>query len=146
MIKKRVVVTGVGVVSSIGIGKEAFWANLTKGKSGISEITAYDTSKHVTHKGGEVRDFKPENFVNKKKIRLMGRTSQFTIAAAKLAISDADLETNKLKTSIAVGTTMGEVWKLERIDRIWLEKGDASIDKDVFYQCLTNGISANFAI
>ena len=68
MTKKRIVVTGLGVVSSIGIGKDAFWDNLTKGKSGVSEVSSYDTSKHVTHSGGEIKDFKVENFINKRKV------------------------------------------------------------------------------
>jgi len=146
MIKKRVVVTGLGIVSSIGIGKDAFWSNLIKGKSGINVITAYDTSKHITHKGGEIKDFRPENFINKKKIQLMGRTSQFAISASKLAINDADFKSDKYKISVVIGTTMGEVWQLERIDRIWVEKGDASINKKLFFQYLTNAISANLAI
>lgn len=144
--KKRVVVTGLGVVSSIGIGKDAFWNNLTKGVSGISEITSYDTSKHVTHRGGEIKDFNPENFINKRKIRFIGRTSQFAIVAAKLAIADANLKINKFKPSVAIGTTMGEARRLEKIDRLWIDTGDASINKELFFQYLTNAVSANLAI
>ncbi len=146
MTKKRVVVTGIGVISSIGIGKDAFWDSLIKGKSGVSKITAYDTSEHATHNGGEVRGFDPESYINKRKIRFMGRTSQFAIAAAKLAISDAGAEIDMLKTSIAVGTTMGEACQLEKMDKLWLGSGDASIDKELFFQYLTNSISANLAI
>jgi 3-oxoacyl-[acyl-carrier-protein] synthase II len=61
--KRRVVVTGLGAVSSIGIGKDAFWYGLTNGKSGISEVTAFDTSAFKYHMGGEVKSFNPEEFI-----------------------------------------------------------------------------------
>ncbi|NWF98480.1 MAG: beta-ketoacyl-[acyl-carrier-protein] synthase II, partial [Nitrospirae bacterium] len=57
MNKTRVVITGLGVVSSIGIGWQEFWRNLLSGKSGISPVTAFDTSKHFTHNGGQIKDF-----------------------------------------------------------------------------------------
>ena len=66
--KRRVVITGLGVVSSIGIGVEEFWKNLIAGRSGISEIESFDTSQYPVHKGGEVKNFKPEHFIDKRKM------------------------------------------------------------------------------
>ena len=65
--KRRIVVTGIGVISSIGIGKDAFWKNLIKGTSGISAIIAFDTAKHSTHVGGEIKNFNADDYMSKKR-------------------------------------------------------------------------------
>lgn len=129
--KKRIVVTGLGVVSSIGIGKDSFWNNLIQGKSGISRVESFDTSKHFTHHGGEVKNFKAEEFLNKKKIKLMGRASHFAIAATKLALKDAGLDSHQLNSdtiAVIVGTTSGEIPEMESMDISWVEKGHEKVD------------------
>ena len=68
---KRVVITGLGVVSSIGIGWEQFWDNLLKGTSGISAVSSFDTSKHFTHNGGEVRNFRPKEFITEERLGIV---------------------------------------------------------------------------
>ncbi len=115
--KRRVVVTGLGVVSSIGIGVDDFWKNLIAGKSGISEIESFDTSQYPIHKGGEVKNFKPEHFIDRRKIKFLGRASQMAIAAAKLAVEDAKLPKKYFnELGVFLGTTMGEIRELEKID------------------------------
>ncbi len=79
---KRVVITGLGVVSSIGIGWQEFWDNLLKGKSGISPVASIDTTNHFTHNGGEVTHFDPRQFIAEDKIQQYNRSSQFAVAAA----------------------------------------------------------------
>jgi len=128
--KRRVVVTGVGVVTSIGIGKKAFWGNLIAGKSGISEVGTFDTSKFSITKGGEVKDFNPENFISKKKVKKIARASQFAIAATKLALDDAmvDYKKEKLqKAGVVIGTTMADIQSLEEIDKYWTRKGEDDV-------------------
>jgi len=113
---RRVVVTGLGVVSSIGIGWQEFWKNLLAGKSGISKITSFDTSKYDRHYGGEIKNFNPYTFIDKRKADRMGRASQMAIAAAKLALEDANLKIKGLacdRTGVFVGTTTGEIGILE---------------------------------
>ena len=78
--KKRVVITGIGIVSSIGIGKDDFWNNLIAGKSGISEVSAFDVSNYDIRKGGEIKNFEPENFIPKNRLKELARASQFAIA------------------------------------------------------------------
>lgn len=115
---RRVVVTGLGVVSSLGIGWKEFWKNLLAGRSGINPITSFDVSKHDRIYGGEVKNFDPTKFINKKKARQMGKASQFAITAAQLAIKDAGLkieELRKSRTGICIGTTMGEIQVIEQI-------------------------------
>ncbi len=113
---QRVVVTGLGVVSSIGIGWQEFWKNLLAGKSGISKITSFDTSKYDHHYAGEVKNFNPCQFMDKRKADRMGRSSQMAVAATKLALLDAKLGKKTIankRTGVVAGTTMGEPQILE---------------------------------
>ncbi|MDP3791247.1 MAG: beta-ketoacyl-[acyl-carrier-protein] synthase family protein [Candidatus Omnitrophota bacterium] len=147
--KKRVVVTGLGVISSIGIGKNAFWDNLLKGKSGISEVASYDTSKHVTHKGGEIKNFNPEDFISKKRIRLIGRASQLAMSATKLALEDAQLSDGSIsnyKTSVCLGTTMGEIQSVEKADHTWIKSGQKEVGNLALYQSPLNNIPSSVAM
>jgi len=147
--KKRIVVTGLGVVTSLGIGKTKFWDNLIKGKSGISKVESFDTKGHATHVGGEIKDFKPEKLINKKRIKLMGRASQLAVAASKLAVRDAKLEDSlksRKKVCVCLGTTMGEIQLIENMNRFWIRDGYKSVDKFSAYQSPVNSISANVAI
>ena len=77
---RRVVVTGIGLITPLGTGKEKTWKNLLDGKCGIDKITAFDTSEHTVHIAGEVNDFNPEDYIEKKEIKKLGRFSQFAIA------------------------------------------------------------------
>ncbi len=94
---KRVVITGLGVISSIGIGWKEFWDNLLKGKSGISPVTAFDTTNQFTHNGGEVKNFRPEAFIEQDKLRTLSRASHMGLAAAKLAMVDSKLSSGHLE-------------------------------------------------
>jgi len=145
--KHRVVVTGLGVVSSIGIGAAEFWKNLIAGKSGISDIESFDTSDYPVHKGGEVKSFHPEDFIDKRKIRHLGRASQMAIAAAKIAAEDALFKKNNIiQSGVFVGTTMGEIQELEEMNSEWLKTGHLSIDKSSIFLFPTNVIAVNTAL
>ena len=115
-----VVVTGLGVVSSLGIGWQAFWKNLLAGKSGISKITTFDTSQYDRHYGGEVKNFDPIQFISRKKAERLGRTSQMAIAASILALKDGKLVLKKKidrdRMGVFVGTTAGEIQILEELN------------------------------
>ncbi|MCX5668096.1 MAG: beta-ketoacyl-[acyl-carrier-protein] synthase family protein [Candidatus Omnitrophica bacterium] len=128
--KRRVVVTGLGVVSSIGIGKDEFWKNLVAGKSGISEITTFDTSDYPAHKGGEVKNFDPSKFIPENRLKKIGRASQFAIAATKMALEDAALDIEMIKNrriGVIIGTTMADVQSLEQADKYWIKNGEEDI-------------------
>jgi 3-oxoacyl-[acyl-carrier-protein] synthase II len=106
---RRVVITGLGVVAPNGIGKETFWQNLIAGKSAIDYITAFDPSPYPCHVAGEVRDFDPKAFINSRKAKMMGRFSQFAVAATRLALEDAHLTIGhdlSRRTSIFYGTSV----------------------------------------
>jgi 3-oxoacyl-[acyl-carrier-protein] synthase II len=145
--KRRVVVTGLGIVSSLGIGVEDFWKNLIAGKSGISVIESFDTSDYPVHKGGEVKNFKPEHFIDKRKIKNIGRASQMAIAAAKLAIEDAALKRNSFRDAgVLLGTTMGETQILEKLNRDWVLDGQEKIETFLISAYSSNNLSANIGI
>ena len=123
---RRVVVTGLGVVAPNGIGKETFWQNLIAGKSAIDYITAFDPTPYPCHVAGEIRDFDPKDFITSRKAKMMGRFSQFAVAATKLALQDASLKITPdtaSKTSIFYGTSVnggGDV-AAGALEGIWRE-------------------------
>lgn len=118
---KRVVITGLGVISSIGIGKDAFWTNLLAGKSGISPVNAFDTANYFTHNGGQVKNFRPEEYLSKEEAVRFSRASQMAVAAAQLAINDARLPQeymSELKAGVCMGITSGPVQVIEHINEL----------------------------
>ena len=92
MEKKRVVITGMGVVSPIGIGSQNFVKALKEGKSGAALIDTFDTTDYNSKFAGLVKDFHPEEFIDKKKVRRSARFVQLGLAAAKMAIEDSGLD------------------------------------------------------
>lgn len=130
MIQRRVVVTGIGIVSSIGIGKDEFWENLIAGKSGISKVETFDTSDFPVHYGGEVKNFNIEKFISKNNIKNMARASQFVVASTKMALDDAKITGKDIENKTIgamIGTTMADIQSLEQIDKYWLRKGEEGV-------------------
>jgi 3-oxoacyl-[acyl-carrier-protein] synthase II len=132
---RRVVITGLGVISSIGIGKDAFWEGLLQGKSGISPVTAFDTTDQFTHNGGEVKKFKPKEFISKEQMKYLSRASQMALAAAKLSVDDAKLsreDFSNIKAGVCLGINSGSVQVIEKIDDNLVK--NAEISKDLISQ------------
>ncbi|MBI4682502.1 MAG: beta-ketoacyl-[acyl-carrier-protein] synthase family protein [Nitrospirae bacterium] len=145
MNRRRVVVTGLGVVSSVGIGKDKFWEAIIHGRSGISPVSSFDTSEFRCHNAGEIKNFNPEVFIPKRKIPYIGRTSQLSIAAADLALQDAKFSSKEIngdRTGIFIGTTMGEKPLEESIDS-WVMAGTEHMSKRKLLQSSANNIPAN---
>lgn len=138
---ERVVITGLGVISSIGIGWQEFWDSLLKGKSGISPISSFDTTNHFTHNGGEVKNFKADGFIHPEKVRFYSRASQFAIAAAKLAMEDARLSygnMSHLTVGTCIGTTMGSVQTIEIINELTVIQKNREISNELISQVPTH--------
>jgi 3-oxoacyl-[acyl-carrier-protein] synthase II len=102
----RICITGIGIVSPIGIGKEEFLSSLKNGKSGIEEIKEFDTGFSRSKKGGMVRSFYPKDFIPATKIRRLDRASQFAVAASKLALADAKFSVSQ-ENSSRIGVVLG---------------------------------------
>ena len=88
----RVVVTGIGVISPIGTGRETFWKALLAGTNGIERISRFDPAEYAAQIAGEVKDFDPTLYIDKKESKRMDRYAQFAVAATKMAIEDAKLD------------------------------------------------------
>ena len=145
---KRVVITGVGVISPIGCQKDVFWDALISGVSGASEVKAFDTSLFKVHNGCEVKDFRYEDYINNSS-RKVGKASQFIIAATKLALDDSKIDVKNVnleKVGVSIGTTAGEIQILERVNQLRYEKGDDNVDTDLFLKHPCNNIPSNIAI
>lgn len=142
---KRIVITGLGVVTSIGIGKEEFWKNLIEGRSGISEVTQFDTKKFNRHYAGEIKNFDPEKYLPKKAVKYIGRSSQLGIAAAKLALQDAKIGDKSLKnirTGVIVGVTIPESGHIDRSSEAMLNKRT----KDIKQRSILNVFSPSISL
>jgi 3-oxoacyl-[acyl-carrier-protein] synthase II len=123
---RRVVVTGVGVVSALGTGTEKNWTALMQGKSGIDLITRFDASEFPTKIAGEVKDFNPEDFIDKKEIKKMDLFIQFSLAAAELAMKDSGLQItdeNAERVGVLVGAGLGGLPAIERYHQAMTEGG-----------------------
>ena len=126
----RVFVTGMGVVSSLGFGKQPYWDALVAGRSGIGEITLFDTDNLPRNLGGEVKGFVATDFMSPTEARRMGRCSAFCLAAARMAVEDAGLGDKSLageRTAVIVGTTMGEANVLGELHQSWIHEGSAGV-------------------
>ena len=135
-----VVVTGLGMVTSIGTGREQLWNSLMAGRCGFSPVKSFNTSGYSVHLGAEILDFNPQDYVFHLNISMIGRSSQLAIAAARLALADASLDLESVdrnRAGICVGTTSGEPHFIERFDDRYVQ-GDVSRAGDGFirgYPC-----------
>lgn len=130
MSTKRVVVTGIGVISPIGNTISEFWDSLAQGRGGIGRITAFDPSGFTSQIGGEVKNFDPGQYMDTKKAKRMDRFCQFGVAAAKQALDDSgfDLEKEDLtRIGAYVGSGIGGLTTIEQQHKIFLERGPSRV-------------------
>ncbi len=126
MEKRRVVVTGIGLVTPIGIGLEENWNSLIEGKSGVSHITRFDASQYGVQIAAEVKGFDPEKYMDKKEIKQMDTFIQYAVAAAKMAIDQSGFtidDSNCEKVGSLVGVGLGGLPEIEKNHIALLEKG-----------------------
>jgi 3-oxoacyl-[acyl-carrier-protein] synthase II len=134
---RRVVVTGLGAVSSLGLGAKAFTAAIRAGRSGVSPISGFDASGFPHTMAGEVHDFAPEEILHRIDPRRWGRSSLFAASAARLAVTDAGLDPGVLATArsgSAVGTTSGESAVIEKLTALWVNASFKALDPGLIRQ------------
>ncbi|MCX5910655.1 MAG: beta-ketoacyl-ACP synthase II [Deltaproteobacteria bacterium] len=130
MLKRRVVVTGMGMVSPLGMGVEKTWNALIQGKSGVGRITRFDSTGFDTQIAAEVKDFAPENFMDKKEARRMDIFIQYAVAAAVMAMEDSQFKItpqNAERVGVVVGAGLGGLTTIESYHKVLLEKGPGRI-------------------
>jgi len=130
MAQRRVVVTGIGLLSSVGIGTEECWAAIRNGRSGIGPITQFDPTAFTTRIAGEVKQFDPLHFVEKKEVKKMGRFIHFAVAASEFAVKSARLEfpaAEAESVGVYIGSGIGAFEVIEREHKVLLERGPSRI-------------------
>jgi 3-oxoacyl-[acyl-carrier-protein] synthase II len=128
--RRRAVVTGIGLVSPLGVGTEENWNNLVQGKSGIGPITRFDSTNYATRIAGEVKDFHPEDFIAKKELRKMDPFLKFALAAARLALDGSRLTmTSDLseRTGVIMGCGLGGISTIEEYHKVLLDSGPKKV-------------------
>ncbi len=146
---RRVVITGVGLITALGTGTEKTWKSLLDGDCGINTIESFDTSDQSVHIAGEVRDFNPEDYIQKKELKKLGRFSQFAIAASKMALDDAKLdinESNATRVGVIIGSGIGALEVIETEIGKMIEKGPKRISPFYIPAVITNMASGNVSI
>ncbi|NCO83701.1 MAG: beta-ketoacyl-[acyl-carrier-protein] synthase II [Nitrospirae bacterium CG_4_10_14_3_um_filter_44_29] len=130
MEKRRVVVTGVGLVTPLGIGAEESWKGLIEGRSGIRKLTRFDASAFATQIAGEVEGFNPEDYIEPKEVKKMDRFIHLAIAASDMAVKDSGLkitDSNAESVGVTIGSGMGGLPAIEHYHSVLLEKGPRRI-------------------
>ena len=147
--ERRVVVTGIGAISPIGIGVEGLRKGLRAGVSAVRTITSFDTSPFVTHIAATVEDFDPEPYLDGKKLKRLDKFSQFAVAASKMAVIDADLRLeseDRDRIGVCLGTALGGVGFAEEQYPAFLSKGPRGVNPMLALSVFNGAGSCNVAI
>lgn len=146
---RRVVITGMGAVTSLGIGADKLWEGIRNGKSGISLIERVDVSDMPTKVASEVKDFDPSNFIEKKEIKRMDRFAQFALAASQMAMDESKLDlekVNKERIGVIIGSGIGGIETLESQYDVLTEKGPRRVSPFLVPMMIGNMASGLVAI
>jgi 3-oxoacyl-[acyl-carrier-protein] synthase II len=146
---RRVVVTGLGLVSPLGTGTEKNWQALLRGESGIAALTRFDVTRYATRFGGEVKDFDPLLFIDRKEVRKMDPFIRFAMAAAYLAVEDSGIPLGDLQSDRAgtyVGSGIGGLGSIEENLKVLWEKGPDRVSPFFLIQTIINEASGQISI
>ena len=150
MTRRRAVITGVGPLTCIGKGVDAFWDGILAEKSGISRISTFDTSAFNAHSGGEILDWEPEKFFPPHRLKRLDRYAQFAVASATLALEDAGIEYSRGqpqdRAGVSFGTALGGICQAEGQHVRFLKKGARSVSPALAVQVFGGSAHSNIAI
>ena len=147
--KQRIVVTGVGPITPIGIGKEAFWDALLAGKNGIDRITRFDATRYAAQIAGEVKDFSIDGYIDKKEAKRMDRYAQFAVVSAGMALKDAGLDLdkeNRDRIGAYVGAGIGGIETMHSQYQKLFDKGPSKISPFFIPMMIANMAAGQVAI
>ncbi|MCX6574287.1 MAG: beta-ketoacyl-ACP synthase II, partial [Candidatus Aminicenantes bacterium] len=146
---RRVVVTGIGLVSPLGTGTDKNWQALLRGESGIALLTRFDMSRYATRFGGEVKDFDPLAFIERKEVRKMDPFTRYGLAAAEIAVADSGIDRADLRSDRAgtyVGSGIGGLGSIEENLKVLWEKGPDRVSPFFLIQTIINEASGQISI
>lgn len=149
MKKKRIVITGLGVISSIGIGKEQYWQSLREGKSNFKKISIFETKDLNVNIGGEITDFNPKEILGNVNLMDLDRATLFLSSAVKLALADAGLQiddANSKEIGVSVGTTFGSLYSISEFDKEAIRDGPRYANPSVFTSTVGNSPASRVSI
>lgn len=147
--KRRVVITGIGVISPIGTGKDKFFQSLKDGVCGVDLITRFDTEAYDAKIAAEVKDFDPTEYIDKKECRRMDRFTQYAVAASKMAVADAALDLEAVDSDmfgVCIGSGIGGMETMEAQHDILREKGPGRVSPFMVPMMISNIASGNVSI
>lgn len=147
--ERKVVITGMGILSPIGNNVKEFWKNIEEGKCGIDKITHYDTTNYKVKLAAELKNYSPENYFEKKEAKRLDKFSQFAIIAARQAWEDSNLhkeEQNMEKVGVIIGTGIGGIETIEKEQIKLLEKGPDKVTPFYIPMGISNMCAGNVAI
>lgn len=147
---RRAVITGIGPITCIGIGRDAFWRGILAEKSGISRITSFDTSEYRAHCGGEIRDWDASAFFAPHRLKRLDRYAQFSVASSLLALEDAGFpwsrEKPQARVGVSFGTALGGISNAESEHQRFLKKGARGVNQTLALQVFGGSAHSNIAI
>jgi 3-oxoacyl-[acyl-carrier-protein] synthase II len=147
---RRVVITGLGPITAIGVGKKAFWEGLTNGKSGIGAVTRFDPSLFNARSAAEINDWEPEEFFPSQRLKRLDRYAQFAVGSAKLALEDSGLsfspEDPQSRVGVSFGTALGGVSNAEKQHVSFVHSGPKSVHQTIALQVFGGSAHCNIAI
>ena len=147
--ERTVVITGIGVLSPIAIGRDGYWDALFQGKTGFGPVTLFDTAPFNVRTAGEIRNFDPVLFLGKKGLRDLDRSTRLVCSAAGLALEDAHLQVNgenTHSTGVAIGTTFGSLHSISQFDRQGLLEGPRYVNPSHFPNTVINSPASRVSI
>lgn len=147
--ERRVVITGIGLISPLGIGTEKNWQAISQGKNGIGLISYFDASQYTSKIAGQVKDFDALDFFEKKEMRKMDRFIQYAVAAAQLAAQDSGIDIARLegdRCGVYVGSGIGGIGSIEETHKTLLEKGPGRVSPFFLIQTIINEASGQISI
>jgi 3-oxoacyl-[acyl-carrier-protein] synthase II len=145
----RVVITGLGIVSSIGVGKEAFWESCLKGSSGIKPVQGFDVSSYRSRLGGQLPEIDFKAFIKPANLRRMDRIGKIVVSSVRLAIDDSALnlkEEDSSRTGISIGTGLGSSDTVDQFFRSLLKEGPIGAAPLLFQTAVPNAITSHCSI
>jgi 3-oxoacyl-[acyl-carrier-protein] synthase II len=150
MARRRAVITGIGPITCIGIGRENFWRGLSAEKSGIQRISSFDTTQFNAHCGGEIPNWIPEDHFPPHRLKRLDRYAQFAVASARMALDDAGLpysqQTPQHRVGVSFGTALGGVANAEYQHAHFLKKGTRGVNQTLALQVFGGSAHSNIAI